>query len=39
MTIFRINRLIPFLPEHLFSIEKLIKDRSGQPDSVAKQEL
>jgi len=35
MTLFRIKRLIPFLPEHLVSVEKIIKDRRGKSDSVA----
>jgi len=39
MTIFRINRLVPFLPEHLKSIEKVIRERRGKTDSVANRKL
>lgn len=39
MTLFRIKRLIPYLPEHLVTVEKLIKDRRGKSDSVAIQGL
>jgi len=35
MTLFRIKRMIPFLPEHMVSVEKVIKKRRGKSDSVA----
>ncbi len=39
MTLFRINRLTPFMPEHLTSVEKVLKDRRGKADSVANRKL
>lgn len=39
MTLFRINRLIPFMPEHLTSVEKVLKERRGKTDSVANRKL
>jgi phosphonate transport system substrate-binding protein len=36
MTLFRINRLIPFKPEHLVSIEKVLRDRRGKADSAGR---
>ncbi len=30
MTLFRVNRLVPFLPEHLVAIEKVVKEYGGK---------
>ncbi len=39
MTLFRINRLIPFMPEHLISITKVIKEHRDTSINVAKGKL
>jgi phosphonate transport system substrate-binding protein len=36
MTLFRINRLVPFKPEHLVSVEKVLRERRGKTDSVGR---
>jgi phosphonate transport system substrate-binding protein len=35
MSLFRITRLVPFMPEHLASVEKVLRVRQGRTDSVA----
>lgn len=39
MNLFRINRLVPFKPEHLTSVEKVLKERRGKTDSVSHRKL
>jgi phosphonate transport system substrate-binding protein len=36
LTLFRINRLVPFMPEHLASLEKLISENQGRTDSAGR---
>ncbi|NVN91310.1 MAG: PhnD/SsuA/transferrin family substrate-binding protein [Desulfuromonadales bacterium] len=36
MTVFRINRMVPFKDEHLASIEKVLREHRGETDGVAK---
>jgi len=35
LTLFRINRLVPFLPEHLANIEKVLKEHQGKTGASA----
>lgn len=35
MTLFRINRLVPYKPEHLSSVEKIMRERREKTDSMA----
>jgi ABC-type phosphate/phosphonate transport system substrate-binding protein len=36
LTLFRINRLVPFRAEHLTAVEKVIREHRGRSDSVAR---
>ena len=36
MTLFRINRLVPFMPEHIVSVTKVIREHQETTNRVAK---